>query len=689
MATSAAPPSSMDEELEKQAQEMAEKALPASLPEAVRAAKLPAVKQKILERLKAQRNERTVALPASGGAKVLGSQGDALVPVRTDKPPPPPAQPPPPGMPPPPGVSCPTQTIERIDGVELCGDEPWFCDPSVRQRLRDSIAEAHKEQKILVAAPADEVNRICPQDGRVLGAGAVLRLGGAHLGGYGESDVAYAYRQLSRALHPDKNPDLPKAPAAFHRLSEAAEELRQGLNEQRTALQMIVASMSGQATPEMLERPQEALFAEACRLLTAVVGIVGEGDVVGPAQGRAVAAFARSTMFYNCQLQPLISEWFERNQLLELYASFPLRTAYDCAPKRYRAQFLCLLNRAAVAEAKRCGDFVRASWQGVMQTFPELSLWRELREGVRKRVWEENSVDTIAQQYIPNGRSRSRHRGCSRDRPADGRGAERRRRSRDDDDDDAETGAGRSKWDLDGRRHESWQGKERGRGQQENTQNRQKDLEWDSRWTTSDDPDRGRERQCDRERERGRRKAITMHPQMGWTTCRWGRKWRTAISSVLPSAVDSAASVTDAEVRKLAAALWKDIAEWASSSELDRCLGLLKADHQTSKTFGWDSKGEQAAAARGLEPGAPPAVWAFVPLADLLLAVGEGIVGLTTEGIFADNPAGHRRLLLAQCYKTTRSKKTSKVDDKRMGKRFDEKKNGQVSTRDGPKERSL
>ena len=35
-----------------------------------------------------------------------------------------------------------------------------------------------------------------PQDGRVLGAGAVLRLGGAHLGGYGESDIAYAYRQV-------------------------------------------------------------------------------------------------------------------------------------------------------------------------------------------------------------------------------------------------------------------------------------------------------------------------------------------------------------------------------------------------------------------------------------------------------------------------------------------------------------
>ena len=57
---------------------------------------------------------------------------------------------------------------------------------------------------------------------------AVLRLGGAHQGGYGEQDVAYAYRQLARALHPDKNPSIPTATAAFKRLSEAADELRQG-----------------------------------------------------------------------------------------------------------------------------------------------------------------------------------------------------------------------------------------------------------------------------------------------------------------------------------------------------------------------------------------------------------------------------------------------------------------------------
>lgn len=40
-----------------------------------------------------------------------------------------------------------------------------------RKRLRDSVIEAHREEKILVGPPADEVERICPSNGRILGAG--------------------------------------------------------------------------------------------------------------------------------------------------------------------------------------------------------------------------------------------------------------------------------------------------------------------------------------------------------------------------------------------------------------------------------------------------------------------------------------------------------------------------------------
>eukprot|EP00913_Durusdinium_trenchii_P003902 g3611.t1 len=269
------------------------------------------------------------------------------------------------------------------------------------------------------------------------------------------SDIAYAYRQLSRALHPDKNPDLDKAQAAFHRLSEASDELRQGLQEQRNALKLIVGVMGGTATEMMLERPQEALFAEASRLLCAVCGIVTEGEVSHVAQGRAQFKFQRSSrMFYSCHMQTLMSEWFEKTYLLDLYASAPIRTAYDCAPKCFRAQFLCLLNRAALAEAKRFNDCVRAGWPKIMQTFPEMGLWRELRQAIHARVRRRN-------------RDRDRGRGNRRE---DGT------------------------YEIDdGRRHRddtNWYERNpisgRGKGPLAERE-RKRDLAWEARWTASED----------------------------------------------------------------------------------------------------------------------------------------------------------------------------------------------------------
>lgn len=55
--------------------------------------------------------------------------------------PPPPAGVPPPPPPPSEDHLC----AERLGGVELCGDEPWFSETAVRKRLRESVAEAHKD----------------------------------------------------------------------------------------------------------------------------------------------------------------------------------------------------------------------------------------------------------------------------------------------------------------------------------------------------------------------------------------------------------------------------------------------------------------------------------------------------------------------------------------------------------------
>ena len=144
-----------DEDLEVQARAMAEKTLPSSLPPAARAAKLPTVTQKILERLKKQRDEQSKEAPAPG------APNPSAAPV--------PAPPAPPAPPPPPTSQ---QEVVRIEGVELFGDELWFDDADTRRRLRESVIEAHREEKILVGPPADEVERICPSNGRILGAGA-------------------------------------------------------------------------------------------------------------------------------------------------------------------------------------------------------------------------------------------------------------------------------------------------------------------------------------------------------------------------------------------------------------------------------------------------------------------------------------------------------------------------------------
>merc|ERR1711862_807419 len=113
-----------------------------------------------------------------------------------------------------------------------------------------------------------------------------------------------------------------------------------------------------------------------------------------------------------------------------------------------------------------------------------------------------------------------------------------------------------------------------------------------------------------------------------------------------------AAPHTDLEVRKLGASMWKDIVRWLSGTDLERAFGLFRADVQTPNTFGWDNKNGEPPVARGLEPGFPSCEWSFIRVADLILVIGEGLVGSTVEGMFAANPQGHTRVPFAKCYKS-------------------------------------
>jgi len=513
-----------DAELEAQAQAMADKAL-AALPEGARAVKMAKVKEGILKRLRDQ-----AAKSAAAAAASLPPPGQPAPPPGQPAPPPMAmgglgAQPPPPPAPPPEELLPPP--VPKLEGCESVGDEAWFADIALRRSLREAVIAKHADQKILVGAPADEIRRIWPGGGRILAAGGVLRLGGAVIGGYGEADIAYAYRQLSRALHPDKNPDVPEAPDAFKRLTDAAEELRQSLTESREILKTITSTLGGTTTPEMLERPQQALFAEATRMLYAVLTLSGEGEVPVLALNRGVAAFTSSTQYGRCNAQVLLTEWYDQPHLLNLFASPHIRTAYDCAKKRLRAQFLCALNRATLAEAKRHSDCVRGNWQAVMMQFPEIGLWRELYDKLKMKL-----------HSVP---------------------AEEKKES------------GASRWDDD----------------------------------------------------------------QGPPISEWGVAWREKIRAVLPRGIDAAVPWTDLEVRQLSVALWKDFAQFARSPEGDaeRHVNLFTAEPPAPGTEG---------------AGGPPDEWAFVPAADMLLVVGENLLGITAEGLLVDAKPGHERITWAE-----------------------------------------
>jgi len=348
--------------LKQQAQSLAEAAL-AALPEDVRAKKMEAVMSGILQRL--QEREAT-----SGSTHVSVPE--------PSRPPPPP--------------SCQQQqqrveALETVGAAELCGDEPWYASEHARGQLRRLVTAAHAEQKILVRTPVEEIKRICLLGGRTLGARAVLRMGGSHHGGYGEADINYAYRQLARALHPDKNPHIPEAPDAFRRLSEAADELREGLAESRNVVQRLAGVMGVKVTPEMLERPQGALLAEALRLFAAVLGVTGEGKIPKAVLERSLVNFSAAAHGCKCSAGAIAEKWFVSGDLLDSFSSTAVRDAYDCAPKRHRAQFLCALNRVSKAEARQNENCMRGTWQKVLAQFPELNIWNELLHKLRGCIW--------------------------------------------------------------------------------------------------------------------------------------------------------------------------------------------------------------------------------------------------------------------------------------------------------------
>ncbi|CAK9007516.1 unnamed protein product [Durusdinium trenchii] len=554
---------------------------------------------------------------------------------------------------------------------------------------------------------------------------AVLRLGGAHLGGYGESDVAYAYRQLARVLHPDKwqnerEKEKAVAASAFKRLSEAADELRQALAEQRHVLNTLFAFTGRTATAEMLERPQEAIFAEACRLLHLVSTTAGEGHIDRVALNRAAALNSQKALL-------LASEWFKKTTLLELFGGTSVRASYDCAPKRYRAQFLCLLYRLLLIETRQFGELsCRPAWTKILQNFPELALWQDFRERLQCHVWDNSSDPTpvepraYADEVTPSPEDEGPMDDATKAQklldtywtPLTGpvfQTAYEKLRHRgkmtlqlglmqllEEATQEAVTQIGEKNLKVTGSGTPSTASGDRGAWKfkqsvelvKEHCKDesiRRKALELErmvdypgkngDKETAPGSLEKKENKLNEKDEGPGKKPADVEGGNLrigrssdGKPTYRrhwdvkegerenaqddvkrecaaWARPWRLAIAAILPSGADGVLPLTHPDLRQLIADLWfQEILTWSESQD-SRCLGLFKADAQTPQTFGWAGRSK---ATRGLDPDFPICEWAFVPMSDLLLVVAEGIIGITSEGVFADNFPNHQRFSLEE-----------------------------------------
>lgn len=117
------------------------------------------------------------------------------------------------------------------------------------------------------------------------------------------------------------------------------------------------------------------------------------------------------------------------------------------------------------------------------------------------------------------------------------------------------------------------------------------------------------------------------------STTDWGKKWRAVVKAVLPKDGNGGVTCSDPEVQKLCLAMWRDLSSWAAE-ECRQHLMLFQADEQG------DAEETQ---------------WAFVPATDLLLLVGEGLVGCAAEGFAVQADEGHTRIGFVDALKNWRS----------------------------------
>jgi len=412
------------------------------------------------------------------------------------------------------------------------------------------------------------------------------------------------------------------------------------------------AALLGSDVPEAARQdPGKAAFAEATRLLMAVVGFICEGHCPPMLRGNVVTRGPYLPAWSGMVPHIMLRDWFDANDassVVNFFGSAWLRKAFEAADRSRRGQFVALLSRAAYAEVLRPGvRALRAPWQKVFESFPELGIFRALLTHVRRRLWEDAR---------DRSRSRSRER-KPKPEPKNEKKQEgvrfivknagnlpaseleehfqsfgkvlscnvlidkRTKKSRGvafvamlpegHYDGRPITEEGMKDWVL----HETHIC---GHMKLEVTLAEVKQEK-------EEDEDRKREERVEERRRSRVEKEQRMSRTLGGVATlsergeerlvpsHWHKRWRNQLFEFLPRGPSGPTPWGDPRVTAICAAMWTEVAEHAARTG-DRTV--------------------QEALSLFQEPASETPRWSFIPAAELLLIIGEGIVGLSALGVF-------------------------------------------------------
>lgn len=563
-------------EMDRRAQDIANDRVPYEMPPAMRAAAVASLKEEILWQMQQQ------AAANSSESWGRGGGGQQF-------------------------------TVPPGDHFELLGDVPWFPHPKIKAWGQGSAQQWRGASSQVPARKAE--------------------------GG-----------ELDEPLAAEAEEDFA---SQMQQMQDQEEE-----SEEAIIIRRLTGALGGEIEEAGQER-QRGLFAESTRMLLAVLGFAGEGNVPPMLRHHVVATAHQSPFWQGFSPRELLQQWSETTMLLSLLCTETLRKAFDAAPRSQRAQFLAMISRAAYLEVNQRaavqGKALRPVWQQVFDAFPEVKFYRALLGHIRQKCWEDV-------------RDRSRSRSRSRER----RKKEQSQNQKPKADHTIRffvknTG---SLPETELETHFSQFGKvkacnvlmdkktKKSRGMAFVTLAPQGFYETASAalsmmrsWVLEashnvkgtflevteadakpeEDEERKREERVEErrrlrvEREQRALRVAAVVPaaekvEEKFMPSLWARRWRKDFWEALPKGTYGPTPWTDNRVASLCSIAWREAAESArrtGDTEVRIALGLFEAD----------------ATDRKRSPESAPR-WAFVPAADLMLIVCEGMVGITANGVF-------------------------------------------------------